>query len=51
MNRVQRLDYTTHPGWVDGFRLVVPRLGEESRLFAFIGPFEPLVHNASIDCI
>ncbi|KAK4012732.1 hypothetical protein OUZ56_024968 [Daphnia magna] len=43
MNRVQRLDYTTHPGWVDGFRLVVPRLGEESRLFAFIGPFEPLV--------
>ncbi|KAI9553418.1 hypothetical protein GHT06_021322 [Daphnia sinensis] len=43
MNRVQRMDYTTHPGWVDRFRLVVPRLGEESRLFAFIGPFEPKV--------
>ncbi|XP_057378577.1 probable glutamate receptor [Daphnia carinata] len=43
LNRMQRMDYTTHYGWADGFRLVVPRLGEESRLFAFIGPFEPTV--------
>ncbi|KAI9553417.1 hypothetical protein GHT06_021321 [Daphnia sinensis] len=43
LNRIQRMDYTTHHGWVDGFRLVVPRLGEESRLFAFIGPFERTV--------
>ncbi|XP_032796243.2 glutamate [NMDA] receptor subunit 1 [Daphnia magna] len=42
MDRAERMDYTFHT-WSDGFRLVVPRPGEESRLFAFIGPFEPMV--------
>lgn len=43
LSRMQRMDHTTHHGWVDGFRLVVPRSEEQSRLFAFIGPFEPTV--------
>lgn len=44
------MDYTFHT-WSDGFRLVVPRPGEESRLFAFIGPFEPMVANCSFHLI
>nr|CAH0101184.1 unnamed protein product [Daphnia galeata] len=42
MDRVERFDFTTFI-WSEGFRLVVPRSGEESRLFAFIGPFQPMV--------
>ncbi|XP_045036265.1 glutamate receptor ionotropic, kainate 3 isoform X2 [Daphnia magna] len=42
MDRVTRMDYT-FPTWADGFSLVVPRPGEENRLFAFVGPFQPTV--------
>jgi hypothetical protein len=49
MDRVERFDFTTFI-WSEGFRLIVPRSGEESRLFAFIGPFQPMVsyqfHNS-----
>ncbi|KZS20158.1 Uncharacterized protein APZ42_013153 [Daphnia magna] len=38
-----RMDYTSSFAWVDGFSLVVPRPGEESRLFAFTRPFQPTV--------
>ncbi|KAK4012523.1 hypothetical protein OUZ56_024762 [Daphnia magna] len=42
MDRVARMDYTFLT-WGDGFSLVVPRPGEENRLFAFVGPFQPTV--------
>nr|CAH0107515.1 unnamed protein product [Daphnia galeata] len=41
-SETQRFDFTTFI-WSEGFRLIVPRSGEESRLFAFIGPFQPMV--------
>jgi hypothetical protein len=37
------MDFTSFFVWVDGFSLIVPKPGEESRLFAFIGPFQPAV--------
>jgi H+/gluconate symporter-like permease len=37
------MDYTSFYVWVDGLSLIVPRPGEESRLFAFTGPFQPSV--------
>jgi hypothetical protein len=40
MDRVERMDFTSHT-WSEGFSLIVPRPAEESRLFAFIGPFQP----------
>ncbi|XP_032779707.2 ionotropic receptor 93a isoform X1 [Daphnia magna] len=43
LDRMKRMDYTSSFSWVDGFSLVVPRPGEESRLFAFTGPFQPTV--------
>ncbi|XP_046454085.1 ionotropic receptor 93a-like isoform X2 [Daphnia pulex] len=42
MDRVERMDFTSHT-WSEGFSLIVPRPAEESRLFAFIGPFQPTV--------
>ncbi|EFX85981.1 hypothetical protein DAPPUDRAFT_98390 [Daphnia pulex] len=42
MDRVERFDYTSS-SWSEGFSFVAPRPGEESRLFAFIGPFQPMV--------
>ncbi|XP_046453943.1 ionotropic receptor 93a-like [Daphnia pulex] len=42
MDRVERFDFTSFI-WAEGFRLVLPRPGEESRLFAFIRPFQPWV--------
>jgi ionotropic glutamate receptor len=42
MDRVERMDFTFHT-FSDGFSLVVPKPEEESRLFAFIGPFQPNV--------
>lgn len=43
MDRVERMDYSFFT-WVDGFSLVVPNPGEESRLFAFVRPFQPWVN-------
>ncbi|XP_057374712.1 ionotropic receptor 93a-like [Daphnia carinata] len=37
------MDYTSSFLWVDGLNIVVPRPGEESRLFAFTRPFQPTV--------
>ncbi|XP_046454702.1 glutamate receptor ionotropic, kainate glr-3-like isoform X2 [Daphnia pulex] len=42
MDRVERMDYSFFT-WTDGFSLVVPNPGEESRLFAFVRPFQPWV--------
>ncbi len=42
MDRVERMDFTSHT-WSEGFSLIVPRPAEESRLFAFVGPFQPTV--------
>ncbi|XP_057374698.1 ionotropic receptor 93a-like isoform X2 [Daphnia carinata] len=43
LDRMKRMGYTSSFVWVDGFSLVVPKPGEESRLFAFTGPFQPTV--------
>lgn len=43
MDRVERFDFTSFI-WAEGFRLVLPRPGEGSRLFAFIRPFQPWVN-------
>jgi len=42
MDRVERFDYSAS-AWSEGFSFVAPRPGEENRLFAFIGPFQPTV--------
>lgn len=42
MDRVERFDYTAS-AWSEAFSFVAPRPGQESRLFAFIGPFQPMV--------
>ncbi|XP_046461499.1 uncharacterized protein LOC124207902 [Daphnia pulex] len=42
-DRINRMDYTSYFVWVDGLSLIVPKPGEQSRLFAFIGPFQPSV--------
>jgi glutamate receptor, ionotropic, invertebrate len=42
MDRVERFDYTAST-WSEPFSFVAPRPGEESRLFAFIRPFQPMV--------
>ncbi|EFX69521.1 hypothetical protein DAPPUDRAFT_258444 [Daphnia pulex] len=42
------MDYTSFFVWVDGLSLIVPKPGEQSRLFAFIGPFQPSLMNALI---
>jgi ionotropic glutamate receptor len=47
MDRVKRFDFTAS-AWSEGFSFVVPRPEEESRLFAFIGPFQPLVKLCQI---
>lgn len=43
MDRAERMDYSSFT-WVDGFSLVIPNPGEESRLFAFVRPFQPWVN-------
>ncbi|EFX69520.1 hypothetical protein DAPPUDRAFT_258443 [Daphnia pulex] len=40
------MDYTSFFVWVDGLSLIVPKPGEQSRLFAFIGPFQPSLYYA-----
>ncbi len=42
LDRKERMDFT-YMAWSEGFGLVVPSPEEESRLFAFIGPFQPTV--------
>ncbi len=42
MDRGERFDYTAS-AWSEAFSFVAPRPGQESRLFAFIGPFQPMV--------
>ncbi|XP_057369972.1 glutamate receptor 1-like [Daphnia carinata] len=41
--RKKIMDFTSFFGWSDSYVMVVPRPEEESRLFAFIWPFEPAV--------
>nr|CAH0108320.1 unnamed protein product [Daphnia galeata] len=50
MDRVERMDFTFHT-FSDGFSLVVPKPEEESRLFAFIGPFQPNVWMLIFICV
>lgn len=42
-DRVPIADYCTFPSWQESFRLVVPRPGEQSRLFAIVRPFDNTV--------
>ena len=42
MDRKEDVDFT-YAIWAETIDLVVPRPGEESRLFAFIRPFQPKV--------
>ena len=44
LDRKERMDFTSFI-WSDDFGLVAPRPGEESRLFAFIGPFQSMVNE------
>ena len=44
LDRKERMDFTSFT-WSDDFGLVEPRPGEESRLFAFIGPFQSMVNE------
>ena len=37
------MDWANMPVWSEALGLIVPRPGEEIRLFAFIGPFQPKV--------
>lgn len=41
-DRIERMSFT-FPTWAEGFNMVVPKPGHESRLFAFIRPFQPTV--------
>ena len=43
MDRKEDVDFT-YAIWAETIDLVVPRPGEESRLFAFIRPFQPMVY-------
>ena len=47
-DRKERVDFVSHPYWAETQDLVVPVPGEESRLFAFIRPFQPKVIHALI---
>lgn len=38
--RYPRLDVATNHNWEEPYRMVVPRPGEQDRLFAFIKPFD-----------
>lgn len=42
-DRKERMDYTSMI-WTEPFTLVVPKPEQESRLLAFIRPFQPLVN-------
>jgi len=46
-DRKKVIDFS-YPFWIGPFKLLVPKPGEESRLFAFIRPFQPLVNNSII---
>ena len=39
-DRMAAIDFCTFPAWQESFRLVVPRPGEELRLFALVRPFD-----------
>ncbi|XP_045025966.1 glutamate receptor ionotropic, delta-1 [Daphnia magna] len=41
--RKKKMDFTSFFGWSESYTMVVPRPEEESRLFAFIWPFQPSV--------
>ena len=43
LDRKNRMDWANMPVWSEALGLIVPRPGEEIRLFAFIGPFQPKV--------
>ena len=42
LDRIERMDFTFLV-LSEGFGLIVPTPGEESRLFAFVRPFQPMV--------
>ena len=42
-SRAERMDYTCGLAWAEPFNLVVPVPEYESRIFAFIRPFQPMV--------
>lgn len=44
-DRKKVIDFS-YPFWIGPFKLLVPKPEEESRLFAFIRPFQPLVFNS-----
>ena len=42
VDRLEKMDFT-YMIWAETQDLVVPKPGEESRLFAFVRPFQPMV--------
>ena len=43
-NRAARIDYTCGLEWAEPYTIVVPKPAFQSRLFAFVRPFQPLVN-------
>lgn len=47
LDRKERMDFSFLT-WSEAYRLVVPRPGEESRIFAFVRPFQPTVRSSRV---
>ena len=43
-SRAARIDYTCGLGWAEPYNIIVPKPEFQSRLFAFVRPFQPLVN-------
>ena len=43
-DHLDQMDYCTYPVIISQMKMIVPAGKEESRLFAFVRPFQPLVH-------
>lgn len=42
-SRLKIMDAATYFSWEERYRMIVPKPGEDSRLFAFIRPFDGIV--------
>ena len=43
-SRAARIDYTCGLGWAEPYNIIVPKPQFQSRFFAFVRPFQPLVN-------
>lgn len=49
-DRAARVDFTSAHIWTEPYTLVVPKPKQQSRIFAFIRPFQPMVHSNVWNC-